>query len=97
MKAIVMFDRDKLDWHLVQLNLAVDFDMTVENIKRGFTSLGRIRFPHILEVEINAFKFNGGVSYSWSSSELPDTPDINECIKKNKADILLAMSKLKIK
>ncbi|MFT5450840.1 MAG: hypothetical protein ACI9N9_000320 [Enterobacterales bacterium] len=94
MRAVVMFDRDALEWHLVQLNLTVDFVMSLDRIKRGFSSLGRVRFPYILEVELKSFKVTGEKSYSWSSNELPKTPSIKECIAKNKADILLVLNKL---
>ena len=94
MKAIVMFDNEQLVWKLVQLNLSVDFIMSLDRIKRGFSEKGKIRFSPILEVDVASFEATGDKTYIWSSNELPKMPTIEERIAKNKSDILLCLGKL---
>ena len=94
MRAIVAFDRDRVEWTMFQLNLTVDFAMNLDTIKRGFNKFGMIKFPHILEVEIDTLKMTGEKSWSWSSSELPATPTLEECIVENRANILACLSRL---
>ena len=95
MRAIVIFDREKLEWNLMQLNLQPDFSMTLKNIKRSFTKLGHARFPHILEVELDSFELTGENTYTWSSSELPKTPTIEECLTENKVNLTNCLNALK--
>jgi len=95
MKAIVLFDRDKLNWQLVQLNLHSSFGLSLSAVKRCFTGLGRVQYPKILEVELDYFEVTGEKTYSWSSDELPKTPTIEECIAENRVNILSCLSKLR--
>lgn len=95
MKAIVIFDREDLEWNLVQLNLQPDFSRTLKSIKRNFTKLGLERFIHILEVELDSFELTGDKTYSWSSSELPKTPTIEECLAENRVNLTKCLNALR--
>ena len=88
MRAIVIFNREKLQWKLVQLNLHINLQMSLKSLKTGFTKLGRLKFPIIIEVEIDSFEVTGDNSFTWVSSELPETPTIEECIAENRANIM---------
>jgi len=94
MKATVMFSRDELKWHLCELHLSGSFIKGAWAIKNSLTKKGESVFTHVLEVEIQSFETKGGNKFSWSCKDLPDTPTIEECIEKNKADLNLYLSKI---
>ncbi len=94
MKAIVMFDRDKLKWHLVQLNPHGSFKRTLDSMKKSMTPYGREIYPAILEVEVDSFEVTGEKSYLWSSNELPKMPTLEEYIAENRANIVKCLTAL---
>lgn len=95
MKAVVIFDRESLEWYLVQLNLQPDLSVSLKNIKKSFTKLGNARFPHILEVKLDSFELTGENTYTWSSSELPKTPTIEEYLAENRINLTNCLNALK--
>jgi len=94
MKAIVMFNRDILEWHLVELKLNGSFVHSLRSIKQRLTDKGSRLYPLVLEVEVLAFKVTGKKTYEWSSDELPKTPTIREAIAETRSIIESCLSKL---
>ncbi len=95
MKATVLFDRNTLLWRAHELHLSKDLIKGAEWIKSHLTELGRAQFLHVLDVELDSFEVTGEDKWVWSSSELPNTPTIEECITENKAKIVSCLNKLK--
>lgn len=83
MKGLAVFDRDKLKWQLLDVCLASDFFKDAKVFKRLLSELGRSKFIHILDVELDSFEITGANTFNWSTKELPKTPTIEECIKQN--------------
>ena len=87
MKGTVIFDRDKLEWYLVDVGFNCELFKGAKYIIGRLTDVGRERFLHILDVELDSLEMTGENSYSWSSSELPDTPDIHQCIRETRDEL----------